>query len=125
MYFLLKMADLSSFMLVNSGVQESHVFCLLLKKNHLGKNDKNGTVKKNGTVHCTKISAETGQDLRFFFATIFMNHPSGTEIWEDLWTFPMILGRKFQLADQSKFPRNLVGVGSLPKKWWLGGGLVS
>ena len=83
-------------------------------------------MKKNGTVHCTKIDLRKPvQDLRFFFATIFMNHPSGTEIWEDLWTFPMILGRKnFIIRHQSKFVP-FPGWGWVtPKKmlvgWWFG-----
>jgi len=36
-----------------------------------------------------KVGLAMGILQVFFFATIFMNHPSGTEIWEDLWTFPM------------------------------------
>lgn len=33
-----------------------------------------------------------------FFATIFANHPSGSEIWDDLWTFPLTNGNYIKLV---------------------------
>ncbi|CAK8997450.1 unnamed protein product, partial [Durusdinium trenchii] len=34
----------------------------------------------------------------FFFATIFMNHPNGRDIWEDLWSFPLTNGNYVKLV---------------------------
>ncbi|CAE7897178.1 mntH [Symbiodinium necroappetens] len=38
-----------------------------------------------------KVGLAMGILQVFFFATIFMNRPSGSEIWSDLWTFPLSL----------------------------------
>jgi len=47
----------------------------------------------------------------FFFATIFMNRPSGSEIWSDLWTFPLTNGNYIKLITAN--------VGAVIMPWML------
>ncbi|CAJ1448981.1 unnamed protein product [Effrenium voratum] len=45
-----------------------------------------------------KVGLAMGILQVFFFATIFMNHPSGSEVWNDLWSFPITNGSYVKLV---------------------------
>lgn len=45
-----------------------------------------------------KVGLAMGILQVFFFATIFMNHPNGRDIWEDLWSFPLTNGNYVKLV---------------------------
>jgi len=58
-----------------------------------------------------KVGLAMGILQVFFFATIFMNHPRGSEIWSDLWTFPVTNGNYIKLITAN--------VGAVIMPWML------
>ena len=99
--------------------------CVYCWKKPSGKKRQKWHVKKNGTVHCTCRASSRVKIWGSFSPPSSWIIRVAQKSGKIYGPFPWFFGKNFISPTNPSSLPFLVGVGSLPKKWWFGGGLVS